>query len=134
MAPKPFPFPIGIGIDLCRVNRIASILRHEHTLDRWARRIFTRLEWPALCRRMQCVEKSLGEPLGRKADVGSDGALGDEFQAVTHHCESASWMLPKLSGCSSTLEVDEVYWSAIADERSTLGALARHLAGRLDFL
>ena len=60
--------------------------------------------------------------------------LGSESQAVANHYDNANWMLPKLSGYSSTFEVDELYWSAIADERSTLGALARHLAGRSDFL
>ena len=133
MAPKPFPFPIGIGIDLCRVNRIAAILRHEHTLNRWARKIFTRLEWPALCRRMQRVEKVLGEPSG-EANAGSDQVLGNESQAVANHYDNASWMLPRLSGYLSTFEVDDLYWSAIADERSSLGTLARHLAGRSDFL
>ena len=134
MAPKPFPFAIGIGIDLCRVSRIAAILRHEHTLNRWARKIFTRLEWPALCRRLQRVEQSLGEPLVEEANTGNDRALGDESQVVARHHDNANWMLPKLSGYSLTFEVDEFYWSAIADERSTLGALARHLAGRSDFL
>lgn len=134
MAPKPFPFPFGIGIDLCRVNRIAAILRHGHTRNRWARKVFTRLEWPALCRRLQRVEKALGEPLGEEANAGSDQVLGNEIQAVANHHDNANWMLPKLTGYSSTFEVDEFYGSAIADERSTLGALARHLAGRLDFL
>ena len=134
MAPKPFPFPVGIGIDLCRVNRIAAILRHEHTLNRWARKVFTRLEWPALCRRLERVEKASGEPLREGADAGKDQVQGNESHAVANHIDNARWMLPKLSGYSSTFEADELYWSAIADERSTLGALAHHLAGRSEFL
>lgn len=43
------------------------------------------------------------------------------------------WALPKLSEHSTVLENDDEseYWSAIADNRSILGRLARYLAGRL---
>lgn len=133
MAPKPFPFPIGIGIDVCRVNRIASILRHEHTRNRWARKIFTRLEWPALCRKLQRVEKTIADPVGQ-ADAVNNVKLDDEAKTVVKYYDNAKWMLPSLSGYSSTLEDENSYWSAIADDRSTLGALARHLAGRSDSL
>ncbi|KAF6234562.1 hypothetical protein HO173_007188 [Letharia columbiana] len=129
MAPKPFPFPISIGIDVCRVNRIAAILRHEQTRNRWARKIFTRLEWPALCRRLQRVEKAIGEPVGQ-ADAAIDPKLDNENQAIDSNYDNAIWMLPRLSGYSSTFEDEHSYWSAIADERSALGGLARHLAGR----
>ena len=132
-APKPFPFPIGIGTDVCRVNRIAAILRHEYTRNRWARKIFTRLEWPALCRRLQRVEQAIGEPIGQ-ADVASDQKLEDEDPANAKYYDNKIWMLPRLSGHSSTFKDESSYWSVIADERSALGALARHLAGRLDFL
>ncbi|KAL9136985.1 MAG: hypothetical protein Q9175_001818 [Cornicularia normoerica] len=129
MAPKPFPFPIGIGIDVCRVNRVAAILRLEHTRNRWARKIFTRLEWPALCRRLQRIEEAIGEPVGQ-ADAASDQKLDHENQAIPDYYDNTIWMLPRLSGYSSTFEDQDSYWSAIADERSALGALARHLAGR----
>lgn len=132
-APKPFPFPIGIGIDLCRVNRIAAILRHEYTRNRWARKIFTRLEWPALCRRFQRVETAIGEPV-EQLDVASDERTEIEDQKIAKKYDNAIWMLPGLSGYSSILEDESLYWSAIADERSPLGALARHIAGRSDFL
>lgn len=132
-APKPFPFPIGIGTDVCRVNRIAAILRRENTRNRWARKIFTRLEWPALCRRLQRVERAIGEPVGQ-ADVTSDQKVEDEDHAVPTYYNNRIWMLPRLSRYSSIFEDEKSYWSAIADERSALGALARHLAGRLDYL
>ena len=44
--------------------------------------------------------------------------------------EQHIWMLPKLSTLKSILENQEAYWSAIGDDRSRLGILARHLAGR----
>ena len=133
MAPKPFPFPISIGIDVCQVNRIAAILRHEHTRNRWARKTFTHLEWPALCRRLQRVEKVMEEPIGQ-TDAASDQKLDDESQAVGESYDNAIWMLPRLSRFSLIFQDENLYWSAIADERSALGALARHLAGRSDFL
>ncbi len=133
MAPKSFPFPIGIGIDVCRVNRIAAILRHEHTRNRWARKVFTRLEWPALCRTLQRAEKAIGEPVGQ-AEAMSDEKLVNENQVTAENYNNSIWMLPRLSRCASTFEDKDSYWSAIADERSSLGALARHLAGRSDFL
>lgn len=129
MAPKPFPFPLGVGVDVCRVNRIAAILRHEHTRNRWARKIFTRLEWPALCSRMQRVEKAMGEPIGQ-ADAASDQKLDHENPTITKNYDNAHWMLPGLSKYSSTSEDAKSFWSAIDDGRSALGALARHLAGR----
>ena len=130
--PKPFPFPIGIGIDVCRVNRIAAILRHEHSRNRWARKIFTRLEWPALCRRLQRVETVTEEPAAR-ADEASGQKLENEDHSNAKYYDKGIWMLPKLSGNLSILEDETSYWSAIADERSGLGSLARHLAGRSGF-
>ena len=133
MAPKPFPFPIGIGVDMCLVNRVAAILRYEHARNRWARKIFTRLEWPALCRTFQRVENAIGEPVGQP-DAASDQKLDNEDQATPGYYDDAIWMLPRLSGYSSTFDDEKLYWSAIANKRSTLGALAHHLAGRSDFL
>ena len=133
IAPKPFPFPIGIGTDVCRVNRIAAILRHEYTRNRWARKIFTRLEWPALCRRFQDVEKAIGESVGQ-ADATNDQNLEIKDHVTARYYDNEIWMLPRLSGYSSICENENSYWSVIADERSALGALARHLAGRSDFL
>ena len=131
MAPKPFPFPIGIGIDACRVNRIAAILRREHTRNRWVRKVFTRLEWPALCRRLQRIEKALGGPNGQ-ADAAGDPELDSENDVIADHYDNSIWLLPRLSKYFSVFEDERLYWSAVADERSALGALSRHLAGRSD--
>ena len=132
MAPKPFPFPIGIGIDVCRVNRIAAILRSEQTRNRWARKVFTRLEWPALCRRLQRVEKAEAGPNGQ-ADAAGDPKPDSENHVIADDYDNSIWMLPQLSKHLSIFEDERLYWSAIADERSALGALSRHLAGRSDF-
>lgn len=133
MAPKPFPFAISIGIDVCRVNRIAAILRHEYTRNRWARKIFSRLEWPGLCKRLRHVERATREPVGQ-IDAASSQKLDKENQAIAKNYDNAIWMLPRLSGYSSIVDDEKSYWSAIGDERSALGVLARHLAGRSDFL
>ena len=75
----------------------------------------------------------MGEPVGQ-ADGASDQNLDDETQASANYYDNTIWMLPGMPGCSSTFEDQNSYWSAIADERSALGALARHLAGRSDFV
>ena len=131
MVPKPFPFPIEVGIDICRTARIAALLRQEQTRNRWAQRIFTRLEWPAIVRRFQRADRAEGETYGqamkrqqhlRLAREGNLDGVKDLGQNV--------WMLPNLASVSSMFEDEELYWSAIRNERSPLGGLARHLAGR----
>ena len=133
MIPKPFPFPIEVGVDICRTARIASLLRQERTRNRWAQRIFTRLEWPALVRRFQRVDRADGETHSqaqkrqqqlRYARQEAKEGMGDVEQDI--------WMLPKLSTLTSILDNQEVYRSAIGDDRSRLGILARHLAGRFE--
>lgn len=133
MIPKPFPFPIEVGVDICRTARIASLLRQERTRNRWAQRVFTRLEWPALVRRFQRVDRADGETYSqaqnrqqqlKHARQGSGEDIGDMEQDI--------WMLPKLSTLKSIFENQEAYWSVIGDDRSRLGILARHLAGRLE--
>ena len=49
MAPKPFPFPIGVGVDICHLRRLSFILnKQDDYVTRWARKVFTRQEWPSL--------------------------------------------------------------------------------------
>lgn len=49
MAPKPFPYPIGVGVDICHIPRLHNIVgKRSDYVTRWARKIFTRLEWPHL--------------------------------------------------------------------------------------
>lgn len=131
MIPKPFPFPIEVGVDICRTARIASLLRQERTRNRWAQRVFTRLEWSALVRRFQRVDRADGETYSQAqarqqqlkyARQEPEEGMGDPQQDI--------WMLPKLSSLTSILEDQDAYWSAIGDDRSRLGILARHLAGR----
>ena len=137
MTPKAFPFPIGVGVDICHINRIAAIFRREHLRNRWVRRVFTRLEWPALQTRFDRANASTGLPLNQifadndRSSVDRSKEILEGNEISTH-----SWSLPKLSEFSSRLEdADEsIYWSAIADERSTLRTLIRHLAGRFVYL
>ena len=82
---------------------------------------------------MQRVEKAIGEPIGR-ADRASDEKLGNENDTVARYYDNTIWMLPRLHEYSSIAEDDDSYWSLIADKRSALGSLARHLAGRSVFL
>lgn len=60
MPSKTFPFPIGIGIDLIQTARIEGILKDQYKLNRWAQRIFTRLEWPFISHNCQQHAATLG--------------------------------------------------------------------------
>ena len=127
MVPKPFPFPLGIGIDVCKIPRIARLISNPQARDRWAQKVFTRLEWPELCRRMDRVQSTTvtnaqGENPYRNPLSGN---------RVTHTRESARidksiWMLPEISPQCFNWENGRI----IYDSQSPMGALIRHLAGR----
>lgn len=61
MSSKTFPFPIGVGIDLIQTTRIEGILKDQYKLNRWAQRIFTRLEWPFISHNCQQHAATLGQ-------------------------------------------------------------------------
>ncbi|KAI4169866.1 MAG: hypothetical protein LQ343_005415 [Gyalolechia ehrenbergii] len=49
MAPKPFPYPIGVGVDICHIPRLYNLVgKRTHYVTRWAKKVFTRLEWHRL--------------------------------------------------------------------------------------
>lgn len=52
MGPKPFPFSIGIGTDICQVSRVRHIAADVTLWNSWARKVFTRHEWPTLYQRI----------------------------------------------------------------------------------
>ena len=52
MPPKPFPFAIGVGTDICRVARLVNVANDAVRLNLWAKRVFTRLEWPMVYERL----------------------------------------------------------------------------------
>ena len=132
MTARPFPIPIGIGLDVCRVERVGAILRDARTRNRWARKIFNRLEWPHLYKRLQRMDDSIGELAGQDDEEADEQKVEVQDQAVAKDHDNTVWMLPGLSRYSSIFKNENLYNSAIADERSDLGRLARHLAGRLD--
>ena len=53
MLPKPFPYNLGVGVDLVEVLRVKSILEENSKLNKWAQRVFNRLEWPFISRAFQ---------------------------------------------------------------------------------
>lgn len=61
MPSKAFPFPIGVGIDLIQTSRTESILKDHYKFNRWAQRVFTRLEWPFISHKCQQHAARLGE-------------------------------------------------------------------------
>ena len=49
MAPRPFPLPVGIGVDICQLRRLSFLLnKQDDYVTRWAKKVFTRQEWPSL--------------------------------------------------------------------------------------
>ena len=52
MPPKPFPFALGVGTDICRVARLVPVANDAVRLNLWAKRVFTRLEWPMVYERL----------------------------------------------------------------------------------
>ena len=119
MAPKPFPFPFSIGVDICNIKRVAAILRRENVCNQWARKVFTRLEWRALCERF--IEANRSEERSRENSMQDN----KNIEGRDHSC-----LLPKLSRHSRVLDDPTLFLSTLADARSQLTILARHLAGR----
>lgn len=52
MPPRSFPLGLRVGTDICRVSRLAHIASNANHLNLWAKKIFTRIEWPALYQRL----------------------------------------------------------------------------------
>ena len=126
MPPRPFPFPMGVGVDICQINRIAALLRKESIRNNWVRKVFTRLEWPTVCRRFQRANRSEAESVSYSTQ-GQD-TLPDRTNSTEHN-----WMLPTLSKHTDILKDETLFWSTIADRRSKLAVLAAHLTGRSAF-
>jgi len=120
MGAKPFPSPYRTGHDICQASRIATLLQQETTRNRWARRVFTRLEWPALVRRFQHAARADGEDEQQYQAPGERSA----------HQKVGIWLLPKLSRFTMLSNDPDQCRAAIADRKSPLGSLVRHLAGR----
>lgn len=55
MPPKPFPFPLGVGVDIMELSRLKPLLGNQYALNRWAQKIFNRLEWPDLLKVFRTV-------------------------------------------------------------------------------
>ncbi|KAI4138867.1 MAG: hypothetical protein L6R39_006570 [Caloplaca ligustica] len=49
MPPKPFPYPLGVGVDIVQISRFFRTIGHSSdAVTHWARKVFTRQEWPNL--------------------------------------------------------------------------------------
>lgn len=130
MVPNPFPYPLGVGIDVCKVSRLARLLHAQRLCNRWARRVFTRLEWPALWHQFQ-MTRSATRAATEKTDMTTSGVSAEE-----RPCQ----MLDRVPTDSSILMLPEIpmSWSSMTGvenetlfyERSPVGLLARYVAGR----
>ncbi len=120
MAPKPFPYPFRVGIDVCKVSRITKIHRDVKFRNLWARRVFTRLEWPALLRKYLDTQRLLM--------VNAQGKLDKEIQ---DHDAHNFWMLPDFPPSPFDPPPPEfVGLENARDFPAPILHLMRHLAGR----
>ncbi len=122
-AAKPFPSPYSPGHDICQITRIAALLQSEKSRNRWARRIFTRLEWPGIVSRFQQAAPAEGG--SEQQQITAPGERSEDRKA-------SIWALPKLSKFNTLLKGPDQCRAAIVDQLSPLGSLARHLAGRCE--
>ena len=123
-AAKPFPSSYSIGHDVCEIRRIAFIMRYDHRLQNWARRVFTRLEWPLLVRRFQ----QAGGEIDNHHKMRHD-ASGQKKQRYDEDiCK-----VPMLPEAVLSRDTDK-FEASVADLTTPLRRLASHLAGRFDRL
>ncbi|KAL9103156.1 MAG: hypothetical protein Q9163_001761 [Psora crenata] len=135
MVPKPFPYPLGVGTDICNTNRIAGLLRLRDVRERWVRRTFTRLEWPAIWQSFQRVRlMSLGDNGNRAAKDYEYFVKKEEdaSRATGLQNENQIWSLPDLSTVAGDIGHmgRDSFSKILADGNHPLGPLTRHLAGR----
>lgn len=100
MAPKPFPYPLGIGTDICHIHRIHCLMQNESTVNRWLRKVSSRLEWPYLVRKFNM---SLDSPTSLPAnDVDLNLKLPHVWEREP---VKADWLQnPRMTGTSSEPE------------------------------
>lgn len=133
MVPKPFPYPLGIGVDVCQVNRVARYLRTESLRNRWARKIFTRLEWRDLCEQFRSTSRAIDKQEGPSEGIDwmSKRRVFPNEVNNSSRMDDSMWMLPKLAFYPvGTAESEKDYIDGLASSRSPISRLARHLAGR----
>ena len=124
MVPKPFPYPLGVGIDVCKVSRIASLLRSSNVRNQWARRVFTRLEWLDVWKYFERTRRAM-------TDDAEDMTRTDRRATNVQ----SSWMLPEIP-TKGLRDANGVLFDKSAlnedspDFRSPVATLARFLAGR----
>ena len=107
MPPKPFPFPLSVGSDICSMERIGSIVHAPTSFNRFARRVFTRLEWPSL---LDMISKT-----------GAKHLISNRDYAYRLEKRLPILYLPTID-ISNTILTGE--------EKSNEGELVRYLAGR----
>ena len=109
MPPKPFPFPLGVGIDVCQTERILNIIEDGDRLNRWARRIFTRLEWPWIYQKINLAYE------------------GIQTQALSESTSEAELLLPQVS---KDILLDYKTRADLSFVSSRINNLAQFLTGR----
>lgn len=107
MPPKPFPYPIGVGSDICSTSRVAALVADPRLFSRFGRKLFTRLEWPSLLRKiLETKAKDLTENIDYRNRL-------KRRLPILH--------LPRIIDSTATLN---------GTEKTPEGALVRFCAGR----
>lgn len=127
MVLKPFPFPLDIGIDVCKIPRIARLISDPEVCNRWAQRVFTRLEWPQLCRLVEKVQPTTVTHVQKENPYRK--TLPEARVTHTRECariDKSIWMLPEIPP-------ERFQWvngKIVYTRQSPVGVLVRYLAGR----
>lgn len=127
MVPKPFPFPLGIGVDIVKVSRIRRLMADQHLINKWARKVFNRLEWLHL---FDEFNSALDEPLEWHAqDPGFRLNLPHVWETRREEFPDLT-RLRKPSRPLSTAEISDFESGDLSPKTM---ALAFFLAGRSDY-
>lgn len=136
MVPKAFPYPLGIGVDVCRVSRVAHLLQKQNLCNRWARKVFTRLEWSALWNHVKKAQLMAAADTWKGNGIDMTITPGEQTSCSRNDppTDNSIWMLPELPERSlsrrSSIQSKVADNGADFDGRSPIELLARHLAGR----
>ena len=105
MPPKPFPFALGVGTDICRVARLVHVANDTVRLNLWAKRVFTRLEWPMLHERLALGLDVAGLDDIQKLNIPSIGILGQDVADRSPQMKKLQFLAGRFASIPSNIEI-----------------------------
>ncbi|KAL8656831.1 MAG: hypothetical protein Q9226_002523 [Calogaya cf. arnoldii] len=131
MAPKPFPFPVGVGVDICHLKRFFRILnsRQDDNATRWAKKVFTRQEWPGIWQSFHRAVAS-SDASGSPRPQLSLPKFRVEWPGKQKPGVRGTTLEPGIDDMGSPPLINELSPAAPSIPISKVRVLAQHLAGR----